>query len=162
MFEYENIYKWWRVVSSWDGMKSWSSTQGSVATSVAEAEYYAALKGAAEALGFASLARDLGYKLKVILWSDSTAARGVAARKGLSSRTRHMEVKFLWLQGALAKGQLDWKKVHTYAKPSDVLTKPTSREEMRRRLALVANVVQPSRTDPCRLGPRRGVGALLI
>ena len=32
-------------------MKSWSSTQGSVATCVAEAEYYAALKGAAEALG---------------------------------------------------------------------------------------------------------------
>ena len=36
-------------------MKSWSSTQGSVATSVAEAEYYAVLKGAAEAFGFASL-----------------------------------------------------------------------------------------------------------
>ena len=31
-------------------MKSWSSTRGSVATSVAEAEYYAALKGAVEAL----------------------------------------------------------------------------------------------------------------
>ena len=29
-------------------MKSWRSTQGSVATSVAEAEYYAALKGAAD------------------------------------------------------------------------------------------------------------------
>ena len=84
-------------------MKSWNSRQGSVATSVASAEYHAALKGAAEDLGFASLARDLGYELKVILWSDSTAARGVAARKGLSSRTRHMEVKFLWLQGALAK-----------------------------------------------------------
>ena len=75
-------------------LKSWSSTQGSVAMSVAEAEYYAALKGAAEALGFASLAKDLGCDLKVILWSDSTAARGLAARKGLSSRTRHMEVKF--------------------------------------------------------------------
>ena len=120
MFEYEKIYKWWRVVSSGEAMKSWSSTQGSVATSVAEAEYYAALKGAAEALGFASLARDLGYELKVILWSDSTAARGVAARKGLSSRTHHMEVKFLWLQGALAKGQLDWKKVHTLCQPTAI------------------------------------------
>ena len=114
-------------------MKSCSSTQGSVATSVAETEYYAALKGAAEALGFALLARNLGYELKVILWSDSTAARGVAARKGLSSRARHMEVKFLWLQGALAKGQLEWKKVHTNANPADVLTKPTAREELRRR-----------------------------
>ena len=128
-------------------MKSWSSTQGSVATSVAEAEYYAALKGAAEALGFASLARDLGHELKVILWSDSTAARGVAARKGLSSCTRHMEVKFLWLQGALAKGQLDWKKVHTYANPADVLTKPTAREEMRRRLALVGGELHATQSD---------------
>ena len=146
MFEYENVYKWWRVVSSWDGMKSWSSTQGSVATSVAEAEYYAAFKGAAEALGFASLARDLGYKLKVILWSDSTAARGVAARKGLSSRTRHMEVKFLRLQGALAKGRWTGNK-HTYAKPSDVLTKPTAREEMRRRLALVGGERRATQSD---------------
>ena len=97
-----------------------------------------ALKGAAEALRFASLARDFGFELKVILWSDSTAARGVAARKGLCCRTRHMEVKFLWLQGALAKRQLDWKKVHTNANPADVLTKPTAREEMRRRLALVS------------------------
>ena len=39
-----------------------------------------------------------------------------------------MEVKFLWLQDALAKGQLDWKKVHTNANPADVLTKPTARE----------------------------------
>ena len=86
-------------------------------------------------------------ELKVILWSESTAARGVAARKGLSSRTRHMEVKFLWLQGALAKGQLDWKKVHTYANPSDVLTKPTAREEMRRRLELVGGELQATQSD---------------
>ena len=55
-------------------------------------------------LGFASLARDLGYELKVVLWSDSTAARGVAATKGLSCRTRHMEVKFLWLHVHWQKG----------------------------------------------------------
>ena len=98
-----------------------------MATSVAEAEYYAALKAAAEALGFASFARDPGYELKVILWSDSTAARG--------------------LQGALAKGQLDWKKVHTYANPADVLTKPTAREEMRRRLALVGGELHATQSD---------------
>ena len=65
------------------------------------------------------------------------AARGVAVWKGLSSRTRHMEVKFLWLQSTLAKGQLEWKKVSTCDNPADILTKPTSREELRRRLTLV-------------------------
>ena len=52
-------------------LRSWSSSQGSVATSVAEAEYHAVLKRAAKAWRCAALARDLGYELKVILWSDS-------------------------------------------------------------------------------------------
>ena len=116
-------------------------------------------QGGCRSTRIVSLARDLGYELKVILWSDSTAARGVAARKGLSSRTRHMEVKFLWLQGALAKGQLAWKKVHTYANHADVLVKPTAREEMRRRLALVGGELHATQSDRLlQLGPRRGVG----
>ena len=41
-------------------MKSWSSTQGSIAMSSGEAEYYACTKVAVEALGFKSLAADLG------------------------------------------------------------------------------------------------------
>ena len=43
----------------------------------------------------------------------------------------------LWLQSTLAKGQLEWKKVSTCDNPADILTKPTSREGLRRRLALV-------------------------
>ena len=58
-----------------------------------------------------------------------------------------MEVKFLWLQGALAKGQVDWKKVHTNSNPADVLTKPTAREEMRRRLALVVGELHTVQWD---------------
>ena len=58
-----------------------------------------------------------------------------------------MEVKFLWLQGALAKGQPDWKKVHTCANPADVLTKPTAREKMRRRLALVGGELHATQSD---------------
>ena len=49
--------------------------------------------------------------------------------------------------------------MHTYANPADVLTKPTVQEEMRRRLALVGGELHATQwTDPCRLGPRRGVG----
>ena len=58
-----------------------------------------------------------------------------------------MEVKFLWLQGALAKGQLDGKKVHANANPADVLTMPTAREEMRRRLALVGGELHATQSD---------------
>ena len=91
------------VLFGGSALKTYSSTQGSVATSVGEAEYYAALKGAAEGLGVQALARDLGVELKVRLVSDSTSARGIACRRGLSGRTRHLETKFLWLQEAVAR-----------------------------------------------------------
>ena len=46
----------WRRVC----LKAWSTTQGTVALSSGEAEYYAAVKGASEGLGFQSACRDLG------------------------------------------------------------------------------------------------------
>ena len=113
-------------------LKTYSSTQGSVATSVGEAEYYAALKAAAEGLGVQALARDLGIRVEVRLWSDSTSARGIACRRGLSSRTRHFETKLLWLQEAIARKRLCWAKVHTLANPADLLTKVKNSAEARR------------------------------
>ena len=41
----------------------------------------------------------------------------------------------------MAHGQLEWKKVSTYDNPADILTMPTPREELRRRLALVRGVL---------------------
>ena len=43
-------------------LKTWSKTQALVAKSSGEAELYAVVKGAAEALGMVTLARDLGRK----------------------------------------------------------------------------------------------------
>ena len=90
-----------------------------------------------------------GPKLRIqsyFLEGLNSSERG-GSQKGPSSRTRHMEVKFLWSQGALAKGQLDWKKVHTDANPADVLTKPTAREEIRRRLELVGGELHVTQSD---------------
>ena len=66
----------------WNGicLKAWSTTQTVVATSSGEAEYYAAVKGAAEGLAFQSMCLDLGVELKVRLHTDSTACRGVCNR----------------------------------------------------------------------------------
>ena len=46
-------------------IKHWSSTLGSVALSVVEAEYYALIKAAGEGLGMVSLGQDLGYEFKL-------------------------------------------------------------------------------------------------
>ena len=59
-------------------LKTWSRTQKSRALSSAEAEYYALVSGAAEALGLQAVASDLGWNLKVRLWSDAKGARDCA------------------------------------------------------------------------------------
>ena len=117
------------------GIKSWSSTQGSVALSSGEAEYYASMKGAAEALGLQALAADLGWSFKVRLWTDSSAGKAVASRRGLGE-TRHMEV--LWLQEAVKRQRLIIKKIPGRGNAADVLTKPLSKEEMQRLLVRVS------------------------
>ena len=138
-------------------LKTYSSTQGSVATSVGEAEYYAALKAAAEGLGVQALARDLGIEVEVRLRSNSTSAQGIAGRRGFSSRTRHMETKYLWLQEAVARKRLGWEKVHTSLNPADLLTKVKSRVEAVRLSALAGCQLHVRQADDA-ARRRGGVG----
>ena len=90
-------------------MKSWSTTQAVVAISSGEAEYYAALKGASLALGFRSMAADLGEDVKIVLRSDSSAAPGIGGRQGLG-KLRHLETCYLWLQDMLSQERLSIRK----------------------------------------------------
>ena len=131
------VDQWGVVTVGKCNVKSYSSTQLSVATSVGEAEYYAALRGAAEGLALQALGRDLGINLEVTLWSDSTSARGVACRRGLGGRTRHMETKFLWLQEAIANKRLRWNKMRSDSNPADLLTKVRPFSDARRLIELV-------------------------
>ena len=70
---------------TWAGglLKSWSKTQGSIALSSGEAEFYAAIKGCAEGIGMKSLLADLGMAVKIEVVQDSTAAKGTATRIGI-------------------------------------------------------------------------------
>ena len=73
-------------------VKSWSSTQATVATSSGEAEYYALTRAAAEGLGVQALMLDLGWSVGLRVWVDSTAAKAIGSRVALG-KVRHMEVK---------------------------------------------------------------------
>jgi hypothetical protein len=117
-------------------IKSWSSTQSSIALSSGEAEYYALTKAAAEGLGIQALAADLGWSMKLRIWVDSTAAKAIAARTGLG-RVRHLEVRYLWVQDALKKGKFTIEKVKGDINPGDLATKPHSLEEMQVMLKIV-------------------------
>ena len=83
-------------------IKTWSNTQSVVALSSGEAEYYGMVKGASLALGIRSMLSDLAVNLTIRLRTDATAAKGIAARRGLG-KVRHIEVNQLWLQDKVQK-----------------------------------------------------------
>ena len=111
-------------------IKSWSSTQACVAMSSGEAEYYGAVKGAAEALSVQAVAKELGWPMKVRLWVDSSAAKAVASRTGLG-KVRHLEVKFLWLQEVVREGRVEICKIKGENNIADIGTKPLNVKAVR-------------------------------
>ena len=52
-------------------VKNWSGTQATVAQSSGEAEYYAMVRSAAEALSMKAIMKDLGWDAKIVVWADS-------------------------------------------------------------------------------------------
>ena len=109
-------------------IKTWSTTQKTRATSSAEAEFYAIVEGASRGLGFKSLAADLGSNLEIIIFSDASAGRSLAFRKGLG-KVRHIETKYLWIQDLIKEGRLKLLKVKGTSNPSDIGTKHLSLAE---------------------------------
>jgi hypothetical protein len=117
-------------------VKAWSSTQATVATSSGEAELIALVKAASEALGFSSVARDLGVEFRLKIFVDSSAAQSIASRSGLG-RLKHVDVKHLWVQEAVKNGSFQVVRIAGVRNPADVLTKP----HVARRLLEVAAAV---------------------
>ena len=104
-------------------LKSWSMTQTTIALSSAEAELYAMSKCAQQCLSISSLAADFDVLLRPVIYSDASAAIGIAYRSGLGGKTRHVRVQYLWIQGALQSRDLAIQKVGTADNPADILTK---------------------------------------
>ena len=103
-------------------IKAWSKTQALIAKSSGEAELYAVVRGATEALGMATLAKDMGKKVEIQLHIDALAAKGMIERKGLS-KVRHLDVNVLWLQEKCARKILPVYKVPGEDNPADLMTK---------------------------------------
>ena len=122
-------------------VRSWSSTQAVVATSSGEAEYYALVRGSAEAIGLQSILGELGWDLKVEVRVDSSAAKAISSRVGLG-KTRHVEVKFLWVQDAVRAKRIKIMKVLGTLNPADILTKPKSHTEMNTLLKIVGSSLE--------------------
>ncbi len=103
-------------------IKTWSSTQASIALSSGEAEFNGVVRASGVGLGYQSLLRDLGQELPVRVWTDSSAAIGICSRQGLG-KLRHLDCHTLWVQQAVRSRRIDLRKVPGELNPADILTK---------------------------------------
>ena len=110
-------------------LKTWSTTQATVALSSGEAEYYGVVKGANHVLGRRALLEDFGIKVRCRVHTDSTAAKGIASRTGLG-RTRHIAVHLLWVQERIRNKDFELLKVKGTENPADLMTKYLSHESL--------------------------------
>ena len=86
-------------------VKAYSRTQRNIALSSGDAEVYALVSTASEALGIVAMSEDFWDKTEAYLYADASAAIGVANREGLG-RIQHLDTQSLWLQQALRKRRL--------------------------------------------------------
>ena len=112
-------------------LKSWSTTQATVALSSAEAELYSLVKGAALTLGMLALAQDLGVSLEVTVNTDALAARGIIQRQGLG-KLGHVSTQFLWIHEKVRTDTFDIGKVLGHNNPAGILTKNVPAELIQR------------------------------
>ena len=103
-------------------IKQWSKTQTTVCLSSGEAELMRIGDGLAQALGLQSIARDLGMTWQIDIYTDATAAIGIARRRGMG-RIHHLDVTDLWIQEKFNSKLAFLQKVLGTENPADVLTK---------------------------------------
>ena len=127
-------------------IKHWSTTQPTIALSSGEAELGGLCKGAANAIGLRSVARDLGISLRLRIRSDATAALGIARRLGIG-KIRHLDTSLLWIQQKIKQKDLSVDKVLGADNPADCLTKHVDRATMLKHLAAMGLEYEDGRAD---------------
>jgi len=106
------------------------STQQVQALSSGEAEFVALVKAGSLALGMKSLLVDMGSSVsKVVLYTDSTAAKGMCQRGGLG-RVRHLDTGLLWIQNFVRDGTFALRKILGTENSADLGTKEVSAPTM--------------------------------
>ena len=77
----------------------------------------------------------LASKTNVILHTDSSAAKSMAARFGATRRTRHIELRYLYLQSLAQTGSIRLSKIAGTDNVSYIMTKYVSSETLRKHMS---------------------------
>jgi hypothetical protein len=100
-----------------------STTQGVIALSSGEAEFYALVKSSSIGIGSIAIAADLGVpNMQLRVHTDATAGKGIAQRIG-AGKVRHIHTPALWIQKAVAENRVKLFKVLGTENPADAGTK---------------------------------------
>ena len=112
-------------------VKSYSTTQQTLALSSGEAEYAAIVKGVAVSLGVRSILADFGIVLPepIRINTDATTGRSIAMRRGLG-KIRHLSLQLLWVQQRVQAGEVRIHKVSTHHNAADLFTKHHQRKQL--------------------------------
>ena len=86
------------------------------------------VKASGVGLGYQTLLDDLGVRLPVRIWTDSSATIGICGRQGLDN-LRHVATRTLWVQQRVRSGELEIRNVRGEVNPADLFTKHVSSEE---------------------------------
>ena len=116
---------------------SQSRTQATVALSNEEAHLYAIGFGVSESLFIRSLLLEskLSNSINIRIHTDITAGKStMATRFGTSKKTKHVQLRLLFIQELVASGVVPIKKVSGTSIPSDVMTKYSTKEVLHRHL----------------------------
>ena len=113
-----------------------SRTQATVALSSTESEAYAIGTGTSETLYLEQLLTEtlMFSTIHMFTHTDSTGATAVVNRTGLSPKTKHMQLRYLWLQELYTTRKLKLRKVGTLDNLGDVLTKHVTPQVLTRLL----------------------------
>ena len=105
-----------------------SRTQATQALSSAEAELYAMGMAIQDALHLQSLLQELkltqlAKPFELTVYTDSSSGKALASKLGLTRKSKHVQLRFLFMQDLVASGQLKLSRVPSERNPADVLTK---------------------------------------
>ena len=72
--------------------------------------------------------------MNIRIHTDSTAGKSMATRFGTSKKTKHVQLRFLFIQELVASGVVSIKKVSGTSNPCDVMTKYITKDVLQRHL----------------------------
>ncbi len=120
-----------------NGGISWMSKQQSaVALSTAEAEYIAASSATQEAMYLQRLGKDLRIDMSnpITLHMDNQAAIAMSKNLMSTKRTKHINLRMYFVMQGIEDGHIIPQYISTTEMKADCLTKPVSKEILRRNL----------------------------